>query len=112
MKKFGTPTGAAPGCASEKLGLLAGGGAAWAGGASTAFEASLVFFDFLTGLSAAAFFVVRCEASTLDLALERLPVVACCCCLPASGSLLGVFCLVGFDADGLEVGCEAAGAAD
>ena len=63
MKKFGTPTGAAPGCASEKLGLVAGGGAAWAGGASTVFASVAASVVFLAGLRVFAFSAFFLEPS-------------------------------------------------
>ena len=62
MKKFGTPTAAGPGWASEKVGLLGAGGACVAGG-GVAFASSSCFLSVLAGLSALSFFAFL-EASS------------------------------------------------
>src|SRR4051794_24307283 len=89
MKKFGTPTAAAPGWASEKVGFDGAGGACVAGGGAALSSACfLSFLSFLAGLSALAFFLAGVlEASSVARGFEVfLPVVACWVCLPPVGS--------------------------
>src|SRR4051794_27957834 len=80
MKKLGTPIGAGPGSASEKVGLAGVGVPSGWRGVDPA--RSLAFF----AMSSCAFFT----ASTGAGGLCSLPVVSCLACLPAVGSCVGV----------------------
>ena len=51
MKKFGTPIAAAPGCASEKVGLLGAGGVCVAGTGAALSSGLFGVASFLAGLS-------------------------------------------------------------
>src|SRR3954467_3297680 len=100
MKKFGTPTAAAPGCASEKGGL-GGFGGVWVAGTGSALSSVVVAVSFLAGLSEVCFFAVVAVLSAASLFgfSDVCPLVGCCCCVlaPPDGSRL-VDCLAGLGA--------------
>src|SRR4051794_22657959 len=104
MKKFGTPTAAGPGWASEKVGLLGAGGA-WAagGGAPASSLAFLSFLSCLAGLSALSFLAFLEPLSEARGFEVFLPVVACRVCLPPVGSAEPVDVFFGL---AVVVGCD------
>src|SRR3954447_10623329 len=99
MKKFGTATAAAPGCASEKVGLVGFGGV-WGAGTGSALSSVVVAVSFLAGLSEVCFLalVAVLSAASLFGFSDFCPLVGCCCVLaPPDGSRL-VDCLAGLGA--------------
>src|SRR5690349_4479476 len=99
MKKFGTPTAAAPGCASEKVGLLALGGV-WVAGTGSALSSVVVAVSFLAGLSEVFFsgLVDFLTAPSLFGFSDVCPLVGCCCFLAAPAGSWLVDCLAGLGA--------------
>src|SRR6478752_6785354 len=87
MKKLGTPIGAGPGSASERLGFVSAGlPSALVSASALRLAASVVSLVVLGAASLPAFV----ELSTLSLALRpALPVVCCGSCLEACGSCVG-----------------------
>src|SRR3954464_12613352 len=99
MKKFGTPTAAAPGWASEKGGVLGFGGVCVAG-AGSALSSGVAAVSFLAGLSEVCFLglVAGLSAAWLFGFSDVCPLVGCCCVLGAPAGCLLVDCLAGLGA--------------
>ena len=93
MKKFGTPIGAGPGSASERLGFVSAGlPSALVSASALRLAASVLSLVVLDAASLPAL----AEPSTLFLALRpALPVVCCGSCLEACGSCVGAGVVLG-----------------
>src|SRR3954451_8515275 len=83
MKKFGTPMGAGPGRASDRVGLA---GVGWPSGWRRPLATSLALSAASLAFCSASFLA----PSTAAAGLLILPVVCCWTCWPAWGSWVGV----------------------